>query len=344
MQMRFAESPRTWFLGSMGLVLMLSLGLIKTSHAQGIGIPGVDNDARVAINRASQRIDSLLLEFNKVRADAQASRTEADAIRRELEILRRDVNTVQANLDLMFRKVDAKIDDGLKPVSESVQRGVDELEILKNAQQDLLAQLEEARKEVRELRGKMEESQAQSGRQRTQIEELRTLSGRQDEQQRALLDEQRKSKDLQRTLDELRAALPVLVKEEGATFYAQSAEKTEFDNAKSVFNRANYQGSRKQFAEFLLRYPRSGYAAAARFWKGNAEFLEGDYRSALITLRPLQMAEPNYPKTPEAMLAIANCYSELKDLQSARKTLEDLVEQYEKSEAASVARDRLSKL
>ena len=56
------------------------------------------------------------------------------------------------------------------------------------------------------------------------------------------------------------------------------------------------------------------------------------------------MAEPNYPRTPEAMLAIANCYSELKEIPSARKTLEELVEQYEKSEAASVARDRLSKL
>jgi len=72
--------------------------------------------------------------------------------------------------------------------------------------------------------------------------------------------------------------------------------------------------------------------------------LQGDYKAALLTLRPLQTAEPNYQKTPEAMLAIANCYSELKDPQAARKTLEDLVEQYERTEAASVARDRLSKL
>jgi len=56
------------------------------------------------------------------------------------------------------------------------------------------------------------------------------------------------------------------------------------------------------------------------------------------------MAEPNYKKTPEAMLVIANCYSELKDPQAARTTLEELVEQYERSEEASVARDRLSKL
>jgi len=330
--------------GRLALLVLLFFGAIGTTQAQNFGIPGIDNDARTAILKERQRIDSIRAEFEKLRAEAQIFRTEGEAIRREAETLRRDVDVVKANLDLMFRKVDAKIDDGLKPFSESVQRGVDELGVLENAQQDLLTQLEDARKEVRELRGKIEESQAQSGRQRSQIEELRTLSGRQDEQQRALLDEQRRSKELQRMVDELRNGLPILVNEDGSIFYAQGAEKTEFENAKAVFKRANYPGSRKQFAEFLLRYPRSGYAAAARFWKGNAEFLEGDYRSALITLRPLQMAEPNYPKTPEAMLAIANCYSELKDPQSARKTLEELVEQYEKSEAASVARDRLSKL
>lgn len=325
-----------WFLSA------VLAGLAGAAHAQFTAFP--DNEARNAILKERQRIDLLRTDFEKLRGDAQVFRSEAEAVRREAEVLRSDVNGVKTNLDLMFRKVDTKIDDGLKPFSDSVQRSVDELEILKNAQQDLLNQLEDARKEVRELRGKMEESQAQSGRQRSQIEELRSLSARQEEQQQALLNEQRKSKELQRLLDELRSNLPVLVNEEGATFYAQASEKTEFDNAKAVFKRANYPGSRKQFAEFLLRYPRSGYAAAARFWKGNAEFLEGDYRSALVTLRPLQLAEPNYPKTPEAMLAIANCYSELKDPQAARKTLEDLVEQYEKSEAASVARDRLSKL
>ena len=208
----------------------------------------------------------------------------------------------------------------------------------------LLGQLELSRQEVSNLRGQIEESQAQSGRQNSQIDELRALKGRQDDQQQALLGEQRKSKELQRALDELRNGLPILVNEDGSNFFAQSSEKAEFDNAKAVFKRANFAAARKQFAEFLLRYPHGGYASAARFWKGNAEFLQGDYKAALITLRPLQMAEPNYQKTPEAMLAIANCYSELKDPQAARKTLEDLVEQYERTEAASVARDRLSKL
>jgi len=345
MLLRYSGNPLGLRRLRVALAALLCFGAIGVAQSQSFGIPGVDNEARTAILRERQRLDAIRIEFDKLRGDAQLFRTEGEAIRREADILRRDINAVQTNLDLMVRKIDAKIDDGIKPVSESLQRGVDEIQILKNAQLDLQTQLEEARKEVRELRGQVEESKAMAGSQRGQMEETRTLSARQEEQQRVHLEEQRKIREMQRAMEERLNGLPLLVSEDGASFYAQTSEKKEFDNAKAVFQRAsNYEGARKQFDEFLLRYPHSGYAAAARFWKGNAEFLQGNYKSALLTLRPLQMAEPNYKKTPEAMLVIANCYNELKDPQAARTTLQELVDQYERSEEASVARDRLSKL
>jgi TolA-binding protein len=41
---------------------------------------------------------------------------------------------------------------------------------------------------------------------------------------------------------------------------------------------------------------------------------------------------------------MANCQVELRDARSARKTLEDLMKLYPASEAAAVAKERLSKL
>jgi len=163
-----------------------------------------DNEAREALLKERQRIDAIRFEFDKLRGDAQVFRIEGEAIRREAEILRRDVNAVQTNLDLILRKIDAKIDDGIRPVSDSLQRGMDELQILKNAQLDLLTQLEEARKEVRDLRGEVEESKAMAGggQRGGQMEEMRSLAIRQDEQQRALLEEQRKTREMQRNFEE----------------------------------------------------------------------------------------------------------------------------------------------
>ena len=52
----------------------------------------------------------------------------------------------------------------------------------------------------------------------------------------------------------------------------------------------------------------------------------------------------DHPRVPDALLSVANCQIELKDIRGARKTLEDLVRLYPKSEAATAARERLPKL
>ena len=210
------------------LAALLCFGAIGIAQSQSFGIPGVDNEARTAILRERQRLDAIRIEFDKLRGDAQLFRTEGEAIRREMEAIRRDLDKERQRIDLMLRKV---IDDELRPVSESVKKGIDELEILKGAQLDLLTQLEEARKEVRELRGQLEESKALAGNQRGQMEETRTLATRQDEQQRALVEEQRKTREMQRAMEERLNGLPTLVSEDGASFYAQASEKKEFDNA-----------------------------------------------------------------------------------------------------------------
>ena len=44
------------------------------------------------------------------------------------------------------------------------------------------------------------------------------------------------------------------------------------------------------------------------------------------------------------MLAIANCQIELKDVRAAKRSLEDLVKAYPKTEAGATARDRLARL
>jgi len=53
---------------------------------------------------------------------------------------------------------------------------------------------------------------------------------------------------------------------------------------------------------------------------------------------------PNHARAPDSMLSVANCQLELKDLKSARKTLDDVAKTYPQSEAAAAARERLVKL
>jgi len=180
MDMRIPNDIRGHFVPRMA-VLLLAVAPLGMAYAEYTPFP--DNDARAAILAERKRVDAIQIDFDKLRGDAKLFRTEGEAIRREMETIRRDLDKERQRIDLMLRKV---IDDELRPVSESVKKGIDELEILKGAQLDLLTQLEEARKEVRELRGQVEESKSLAGSQRGQMEETRTLATRQDEQQRAL--------------------------------------------------------------------------------------------------------------------------------------------------------------
>jgi TolA-binding protein len=53
---------------------------------------------------------------------------------------------------------------------------------------------------------------------------------------------------------------------------------------------------------------------------------------------------PDHVRTPEAVLSVANCQVELKDIRGARKTLDDLIKAYPQSEAAVTVKDRLTRL
>ena len=80
------------------------------------------------------------------------------------------------------------------------------------------------------------------------------------------------------------------------------------------------------------------------FWLGNAQYALRAYREAIINFKSVVAIAPDHVRSPEAALSIANCQVELKDTKAARKTLEDLIKVYPQSEAASVAKDRLTKL
>jgi len=98
------------------------------------------------------------------------------------------------------------------------------------------------------------------------------------------------------------------------------------------------------FLAFQKRYPKSGYAESVQFWLGNAQYGKREYREAMTSFRSYVAVAPESPRAPEALLSLANCQLELKDSKGARKTLDDLVKAYPKSEAAQAGRDRLASL
>lgn len=183
----------------------------------------------------------------------------------------------------------------------------------------------------------------------TQIEALRSeiarLRGQDEQLVRDLSDVQRRQKDIVQGVDErLRKVEPSKVSVDGREFIADPTEARDFEAALAIFRRGEFPAAQAAFAEFIKRYPQSGFRSTALFWLGNAQYANRDYRGAIGNFRALLAQAPDHPRAAEAVLSIANCQIELKDNVGARRTLDELIKAYPQSEAAVAAKERLARL
>jgi tol-pal system protein YbgF len=221
---------------------------------------------------------------------------------------------------------------------------------------NLIAAQQRSTEEIAQLRKSMLELQNQIDRQKSDISQLR---GDNEVLARNLAEMQIRQKDmLQSAEQKLQAAEqrsqaveqkltklePVTITLDGREFMADPAEKRDFDAAFALFRAGDFVKSQKALFDFIQRYPVSGYSPSALYWLGNAQYSNRDYKEAIINFRSMISKNPDHMRAPEAMLSIANCQLEMKDPKSAKKTLEDLMKAYPKSEAAFAGAERLRTL
>ncbi|RZI73642.1 MAG: tol-pal system protein YbgF [Variovorax sp.] len=219
---------------------------------------------------------------------------------------------------------------------------------------------DEARRAILDLRQRVETMRVQSeaaaqraGEQnartvlelQSQIEALRTemqrMTGQNEQLAKTVSDLQQRQVAVD---DRLKKTEPSQVAVDGREFTADPREKSDFEAALGVFRAGQFAQAQTAFADFVKRYPQSGYNPSALFWLGNAQYATRNYNEAIANFRSMLSLAPDHVKAPEAVLSIANCQIELKDTRAARRTLEDLAKAYPQSEAAQAGRERLSRL
>ncbi|MDM0016994.1 tol-pal system protein YbgF [Variovorax saccharolyticus] len=178
-----------------------------------------------------------------------------------------------------------------------------------------------------------------------QIEQMRgdlaRMTGQNEQLTKTVTDLQQKQTDVD---SRIKSNEPSKVAVDGREFNADPKEKADFDAALGIFRAGQFAQAQTAFADFVKRYPQSGYNASALFWLGNAQYATRNYNEAIANFRSMLSLAPDHAKAPEAVLSIANCQIELKDTRAARRTLEDLTKAYPQSEAAQAGRERLSRL
>ena len=202
-------------------------------------------------------------------------------------------------------------------------------------QADLTEQVNQLKRSLLDLNNQLEQLRADNAK----------LRGLNEQLARDVSELQRKQKDMQSGVeDRMRKFEPQKVTVDGKEFSAEPDEKRLYDEAMELLRKSDFAATASALTAFRKRYPISGYTDSVLFWLGNAQYGTRQYKEAITSFRALVSASPDHPKAPEAMLAIANCQAELKDGKAARRTIDELLKAYPKSEAAQAGKERLATL
>lgn len=209
-------------------------------------------------------------------------------------------------------------------------------------EQNALSQNQTQNEAIAQLRSALLDLQGQIDRLKS---ELAQSLGAQERLARDLTELQLRQKDVLSNVDDrLRRFEPVPATIDGLEVMVDPAEKADHDKAMALFHQADFAAAQGALESFVLRHGASAYLPSALFWLGNAQYANKAYKESMANFQKLLKMAPQHPRAAEAMLAISNVQIELKDMKSARKTLEDLIAAYPQAETAGTARDRLSRL
>lgn len=126
---------------------------------------------------------------------------------------------------------------------------------------------------------------------------------------------------------------------------ADSADAREvYDNAFKLLKNGEYQQATDAFQQYLNDNPDGDFADNARYWLGEAYYVNRDFDKAISAYQQLLNDYPDSQKAPHAMLKIGYSQQELGNRDQAVKTLQELRDQYPDTTAASLARERLQEI
>jgi len=117
-----------------------------------------------------------------------------------------------------------------------------------------------------------------------------------------------------------------------------------YDSALKLVLAGEAKKGRAALTGFMEKYPKSSLMPSAAYWTGETYYAEKRYAQAILTFKLVHQKFSKHTKAPAALLKIGYAYDRLGDKNNARFYLDALVQDYPKSEPATLARKKLKAL
>lgn len=193
--------------------------------------------------------------------------------------------------------------------------------------------IERQNEAVLDLQRQLEAAQVEQRRQRGDIEEL----------QHTLKAMQQHERDLYADLDKRLGVFDAKLQAQASAGAAVPAptDRDAYQAALERLKGRDYSGAEQALQDFIGAYPQSALIDNAKYWMGEAYYVEHRYAEALDAFQRVVKEHPDSRKLPDALLKVGYSYYELKRYREAREALARLVKGYGDAPAAADARARL---
>lgn len=117
-----------------------------------------------------------------------------------------------------------------------------------------------------------------------------------------------------------------------------------YQRAFAFFQAKNWNDATLAFENFVKANPTHEYADNAYYWMGECYYGQTEFALAIGEFQKVPEMYPGGNKVPDALLKIGMSYVNMNNPKNAEKTFRQLVDAYPQSEAAGLAKQKLTKI
>lgn len=144
--------------------------------------------------------------------------------------------------------------------------------------------------------------------------------------------------DAQMEITPLPQGAPIIPRDLGTP---TAEEQAAYDRAFRALREQRFADAADGFADFLDRFPTSGYAPNALYWLAETHFVRRDFDNALAYFQELRQRYPRSNKDGDALLKIGFSYFEMRQWNEARAALEQVRSEHPNTTLSRLAETRL---
>jgi len=114
--------------------------------------------------------------------------------------------------------------------------------------------------------------------------------------------------------------------------------------AYETFKEGKYEKARKDFQNFLKKFPNTDYSERAQFWIGECYYFEKKYEEAILEYEKVVKNYPKGNKISSALLKQGLSFLMLGDKSSAKLILQQVIKNYPNTSQARIAKSKLASI